>query len=58
VTTPQTPVRAVDAVAPIRVLIAEDEQHLGMILEQFRTARGFAVTITRNGRTALEKLRA
>ena len=57
-TTPSSAMRAVDAGAPIRVLIAEDETHLGMILEQFMTARGFAVTITRNGRTALEKLRA
>jgi len=47
-----------ETASPIRVLIAEDETHLGMVLEQFMTARGFAVTITRNGRTALEKLRA
>lgn len=49
--------RGSDVTPPIRVLIAEDETHLGMILEQFMTARGFAVTITRNGRAALEKLR-
>ncbi len=42
---------------PIRLLIAEDEENLGMIIEQFMTARGFAVTIVRNGRDALDKLR-
>ena len=46
-----------DAVPPIRVLIAEDETHLGTILEQFLTARGFAVQIVRDGRAALEALR-
>lgn len=44
--------------APIRVLIAEDEANLGTILEQFMLARGFAVTIVRNGRAALDALRA
>jgi DNA-binding NtrC family response regulator len=53
-----TPSRGVDVTAPIRVLIAEDEAHLGMVLEQFMTARGFAVTMTRNGRSALEHLRS
>lgn len=48
---------AIDGSAPIRVLIAEDEAHLGTILEQFMTARGFAVRIVRDGRTALELLR-
>ncbi len=52
-----TPSRGVDIGSPIRVLIAEDETHLGMILEQFMTARGFAVTMVRNGRAALEQLR-
>jgi DNA-binding NtrC family response regulator len=47
-----------DALSPIRVLIAEDETHLGSILEQYLTARGFAVTIVRNGRDALARLRA
>jgi len=51
------PSRAVPG-APIRVLIAEDETHLGMILEQFLNARGFAVSIVRNGRDALAALRA
>jgi DNA-binding NtrC family response regulator len=56
-TAPTTPSRATEAISPIRVLIAEDENHLGMILEQYMTARGFAVTIARNGRAALEQLR-
>lgn len=43
--------------SPIRVLIAEDETHLGTILEQFMTARGFFVQVVRDGRTALERLR-
>jgi DNA-binding NtrC family response regulator len=47
----------VDSGSPIRVLIAEDEAHLGTILEQFMTARGFAVRIVRDGRTALDLLR-
>lgn len=51
-------VRAVDSASPIRVLIAEDEAHLGTILEQFMTARGFAVRIVRDGRSALELLRS
>lgn len=44
--------------AAIRVLIAEDEAHLGTILEQFMTARGFAVRIVRDGKSALELLRS
>ena len=51
-----TPARGVEIGSPIRVLIAEDETHLGMILEQFMSARGFAVTMVRNGRAALELL--
>lgn len=51
-----TPARGVEISSPIRVLIAEDETHLGMILEQFMSARGFAVTMVRNGRAALELL--
>ena len=47
------------AVTPaIRVLLAEDEPHLGTILEQFLSARGFNVVIVRDGRAALERLRA
>ena len=41
---------------PIRVLIAEDEANLGTILEQFMLARGFSVTVVRNGRAAFEQL--
>jgi DNA-binding NtrC family response regulator len=53
-----TPSRGIDITAPIRVLIAEDEAHLGMVLQQFMTARGFSVTMTRNGREALQHLRS
>jgi DNA-binding NtrC family response regulator len=42
----------------IRVLLADDEPHLGAILEQFLTARGFRVRVVRDGRAALEALRA
>lgn len=49
--------RAIESGTPIRVLIAEDETHLGTILEQFMTARGFSVRIVRDGRAALEQLR-
>ena len=47
-----------DIVAPIRVLIADDEVHLGTILEQYLSARGCAVTVVRDGREALERLLA
>lgn len=49
---------AIDGGTPIRVLIAEDEAHLGTILEQFMSARGFAVRVVRDGRAALDALRA
>ena len=52
------PFHPVDPASPIRVLIAEDEPNLGMILQQFMVARGFAVTIVRDGRAALDTLRA
>ncbi len=42
----------------IKVLIAEDEPHLGTILESFLTGRGYQVTTRRDGRSALEALRA
>ena len=45
-------------IQPIRVLIAEDEEHLGAILEHFLRGRGYAVTMTRDGKTALAALRA
>jgi two-component system response regulator AtoC len=44
--------------SPIRVLLAEDEAHLGMILEQYLVARGFDVVVVRDGRAALDTLRA
>lgn len=47
-----------DVASPIRVLLAEDEAHLGNILEQYLGARGFDVTMARNGRVALELLRS
>ena len=42
----------------IKVLIAEDEENLGTILEQFLTSRGCQVSVTRDGRAALAALRA
>ncbi len=52
-----SPPLGVPSLSPIRVLLAEDEAHLGMILEQYLTARGFDVVIVRNGRDALAALR-
>ena len=40
------------------MLIAEDEEHLGAILEQFLRGRGYRVTVTRDGRAALDALHA
>jgi DNA-binding NtrC family response regulator len=42
----------------IKVLIAEDEEHLGTILEQFLVSRGCQVAVTRDGRSALNALRS
>jgi two-component system, NtrC family, response regulator AtoC len=42
----------------IKVLIAEDEEHLGTILEQFLVGRGYQVTVTRDGQAALAALRS
>ena len=42
----------------IKVLLAEDEEHLGTILEQFLTGRGYQVTVTRDGKAALAALRS
>ena len=44
-TTPATGSAVLAGESAIRVLIAEDEAHLGAILEQFMTARGFQVRI-------------
>lgn len=43
-------------VTPIRLLIAEDEEHLGAILEHFLRGRGYQVTMCRDGRAALQAL--
>ena len=43
--------------ARIKVLIAEDEEMLGTVLEQFLTSRGHVVTVVRDGRAALDALR-
>jgi DNA-binding NtrC family response regulator len=42
----------------IRVLLADDEPHLGAILEQFLVARGFSVRLVRDGRAALDALQS
>ena len=42
----------------IKVLIAEDEDNLGTLLEQFLTGRGHTVTVVRDGRAALQAARA
>ena len=47
-----------DHTPPIRVLIAEDEEHLGAILEHFLRGRGYTVTMCRDGRAALTELHA
>ena len=44
--------------AKIKVLVAEDEVHLGQILSNFLNGRGCAVRTVSDGRTALEALRA
>lgn len=49
---------AASASPRLRVLIAEDEAHLGTLLEQFLIGRGHAVTLVRDGRAALDALRA
>jgi DNA-binding response OmpR family regulator len=45
-----------DAARPTRVLVAEDEAHLGVLLEGFLAARGHRVTLVRDGRAALAAL--
>ena len=42
----------------IKVLIAEDEAHLGTILETFLNGKGYHVTTVRDGRAALQCLRS
>jgi DNA-binding NtrC family response regulator len=41
---------------PIRVLIAEDEANLGELLQGYLTGRGHRVTVTLDGRAALDAL--
>jgi two-component system response regulator AtoC len=41
---------------PIRVLIAEDEANLGELLESYLAGRGHRVTVTHDGREALDAL--
>jgi DNA-binding NtrC family response regulator len=41
----------------VRILIAEDEEMLGTVLEQFLTGKGHHVTVTRDGRAALDAMR-
>ncbi len=42
----------------IKVLIAEDEAHLGSILQSFLEGRGYQVSVHTDGRSALDALRA
>jgi DNA-binding NtrC family response regulator len=42
----------------IKVLVAEDEVHLGQILSTFLAGRGYALTTVTDGRAALDALRA
>jgi two-component system, NtrC family, response regulator AtoC len=42
----------------IKVLVAEDEVHLGQILSNFLTGRGYALRTVTDGRAALDALRA
>jgi DNA-binding NtrC family response regulator len=42
----------------IKVLVAEDEPHLGQILSSFLVGRGYGVTTVTEGRAALDTLRA
>jgi DNA-binding NtrC family response regulator len=42
----------------IKVLVAEDEAHLGQILSNFLVGRGYAVQTVTDGRAALDALRA
>ncbi|HJR40542.1 MAG TPA: sigma-54 dependent transcriptional regulator [Gemmatimonadaceae bacterium] len=44
--------------AMIKVLVAEDEPHLGALLEKFLSGRGYQVTTRTDGRAALDALRA
>lgn len=41
----------------IKVLLAEDEQHLSAVLRDFLESRGFTVTVTNDGAAALQAMR-
>ena len=57
--TPPEPAKAaMSELGRIRILVAEDEQHLGQILSTFLIGRGHQVTTVGDGRAALEALRA
>lgn len=47
---------ALGGVGGARVLIAEDERHLGTLLEHYLAGRGHAVTLVADGRAALDAL--
>jgi DNA-binding NtrC family response regulator len=51
-----TVARAAPVAPPVRVLLAEDEVHLGTILQQFLIGRGFEVTVVRDGQQAIDRL--
>ena len=44
--------------APPRVLVAEDEEHLGVLVAQFLRGRGLDVTLERDGAAAAARLAA
>jgi DNA-binding NtrC family response regulator len=46
------------ALPPVRLLIAEDEEHLGAILEHFLRGRGYLVTMCRDGKSALQAMQS
>src|SRR5207253_2458781 len=50
--------RGMNDTQKIKVLIAEDEEHLGTILDHFLAGRGYATSVVRDGRAALDALRA
>jgi DNA-binding response OmpR family regulator len=43
---------------PIRILLAEDDENLGTLLNSFLKNKGFQVELARNGKSALEKFNA
>jgi len=40
---------------PIKVLLAEDDPNLGMLLKEYLNAKGYDTTLAENGKVALEK---